>query len=162
MQRAGQAQGRWFPLSSVQVATRFRPKVTSTEELKVPSVHPSQKNTCFWAPELQLVGPALAEPAPHPAHPQDCSGVPSSQAQLTSQVTALTSHCPPSAYHPVFSPLTSLVRSTPISLCTISGNDLLKSRAAGLRDVNAGEGLLQPPLLVATVPGSGPSFVENT
>uniref|UniRef100_A0A8C8XIE7 Coiled-coil domain containing 116 n=1 Tax=Panthera leo TaxID=9689 RepID=A0A8C8XIE7_PANLE len=113
------------PMSSAQVATRLRLKVTPTEEPKVPSPHRrqevpgqdpeiqtpsiptsgslsfSQKAQPWWSLHLTLPAPGIVVEGP------------SSQTQPTTQGTVpLISLSPHVSHHlPVFSPLASSVRS---------------------------------------------------
>ncbi|XP_058388283.1 LOW QUALITY PROTEIN: coiled-coil domain-containing protein 116 [Diceros bicornis minor] len=112
------------PVSSAQVATRFRLKVTPTEEHKVPSPHPRQEvpnqDPEVQRPPMPASGPLSSSQKAQPQRslhrslpaPRIMVEVPSGQTPLYRGPSSACLPCPLSSHHhPVFTPLTSLVRS---------------------------------------------------
>nr|XP_035932338.1 coiled-coil domain-containing protein 116 [Halichoerus grypus]XP_035932341.1 coiled-coil domain-containing protein 116 [Halichoerus grypus] len=109
------------PVSSTQVATRFRIEVTPTEEPKVPSPHPRQEapdqDPEVQRPHIPSSGPLSSSQKAHPWRsmhptlpaPRIMVEGSSSQTQPTIRgIAPLTSPCPGFSHHlPVLSPLAS-------------------------------------------------------
>uniref|UniRef100_A0A671FX85 Coiled-coil domain containing 116 n=1 Tax=Rhinolophus ferrumequinum TaxID=59479 RepID=A0A671FX85_RHIFE len=137
-------------MSSDQEATRIRLKVIPTEKPKIPSPHYRQEapdqDPKVQKPPMSTSGALSSKQRARPWRrlhlilpaPGIKVEVPLSQTRLTQVPAPHASPCPLSSHHlPVFSPLTSLVRSFSSSLTSLHPK-MSSSKGQGLRDLGAG------------------------